>query len=252
MNNVELLTVDGESAKSPLDMLIELGLVELPEEASKEINDEPDDDIVTENSFVKPISIDDVQVIVAENSIVDDVHLVDSTTSEPVEVILKVNKSKVTTSGYACFLHYEKEELKKIDPKGRLNMVVTYEKWKNFSEAEKEIFENIASDYKSSSLKPICVSKVTKNVTKPALKIKKNKMYCESGLTNREFVDKFEDFDLKTEKLSERNKKLSEIISGKKISILKNSLTLRERNESEAKYKDRYQRLLSLHGKCIK
>eukprot|EP00092_Neocalanus_flemingeri_P083249 GFUD01104458.1.p1 GENE.GFUD01104458.1~~GFUD01104458.1.p1 ORF type:complete len:292 (-),score=87.47 GFUD01104458.1:40-915(-) len=288
MNNVdfELEDVGGEassnlqeenecnsfSEKSPLDLLIELGLVEVPKEPSEKINIEPRDEIVVSNPSMKTISIEDIQlidmfsenveVIISENlselnsSSVntvsgEDFLLVDPT-SEAIKVISEENVGKVKafTSGYAYFVHLQRAELDKVSTKSMLNMVLINEKWKNLSQAEKDIYNNDVRDYKLPKAKKSVTQHAPKVKKNHAPKVKKNSSYCESVLTNREFVDKFEAVDLKTEKFSDRNKKVSELISEKKSSILKNSLEIQQRKDSEAKYKDRYQRLFSLHGHC--
>ena len=71
-------------------------------------------------------------------------------------------------------------------------------------------------------------------------------------LTNREFVDKFENIDKRCDELVEDKKKLSQQISENKISILNKSKDLQESTDKEEKYIAKYQKLLVLHDKCNK
>ena len=128
------------------------------------------------------------------------------------------------------------------------------EKWKSFSQDEKKVYNDIAAKYKSSGLKPISVPKVKEKVNKPKAEVKKSKSHNAkvAVLTNREFVDKFEDISSRNEKVSDENRTLLELISIQKLSILNSSHELQKRKDSEADYKARFQKLSIVHEKCQK
>ena len=235
-------SLSSDNVKSPLDMLIDMGMVETLE-ASEHMD----------YSDLTNINIEPSEIIL--NNVIDEVEHLKDNQSESTEKIVKNYHNKVKfMSSYTCFMQHEKLELKKKNPKGKLNSKLINEKWTNFSQDERKVYDDIASEYKSSGINPFPAPKVkVKSKLKPKHKPKvlKSHIAKEMMLTNREFVDKFEDLASKTEIVAEKNKKLLELISVKKLSILKNSCELQKKIDSEADYKARFQKLLILHEKCL-
>ena len=220
----------GGVEKSPLDMLIDLGLVE-------EIVPAVDNDVnITNELFVEIVSVEE---------------------SEPAQKNIKKGlKDKVssckTISGYACFVQSGKAELRKINPSSKLNMVLLNDKWKKeLSDVERKLFKDIATGYKHSYSKPL-----TKKDVKEVIKVKKlpkvkvKKVPVNDVHTNRMFVDEYENIDLEVEELYDRNKKLLELICERKLSVLKHSHEIELKISSETKCKSRFKTLSKLHDKC--
>ena len=242
--------VSMENEKSPLDMLLEMGLVETLVEASEQtddsdlinINTEPNETIFTAN----PVKTFALKTLSDNEDNSKDINskFVEKSVSRPRKVKFM--------SGYAYFFQHEKSELKKRNPKDKLNIKMTIEKWKNFSRDEKKVYKDIATKYKSSGFNPVPVPKEKVKKLKPKVKTSKLHIAKVDILNNREFVDKFEDISSRNEKVSDKNKLLLELISEKKLSILKNSHELQKRKDSEAEYKARFQKLSVVHEKCLK
>jgi hypothetical protein len=159
-----------------------------------------------------------------------------------------------TISGYAFFVKHERAELDKINTKLKLNMIEINDKWKRLPENDKKIFLETAKNYKHSNPKTVRVPEVKQKVTKPKRLTSRKKVLVEKVkcLTNMEFVDAFENIELKVNELEGRNKKLSQLIFETKMIILQRSHELHLKDDSEALYKARHQRLLTLHEKCHK
>ena len=223
--------------KSPLDMLLEMGLVETLVEASEQTDDS---DLIDNNTEPNEAFFGDNGDNEKDNN------------SELVEKIVSHPRKVKFMSGYAYFFQHEKSELKKRNPKDKLNIKMTIEKWKNFSRDEKKVYKDIATKYKSSGFNPVPVPKEKVKKLKPKVKTSKPHIAKVEILNNREFVDKFEDISSRNEKVSDKNKLLLELISEKKLSILKNSHELQKRKDSEAEYKARFQKLSVVHEKCLK
>ena len=237
-------TLSSDNVKSPLDMLIDMGMVETLEVASEQMD----------YSYLTNINTEPSETVL--NNPIDEVYNLKENNSESVEKIVSNYPSKVKfMSSYAFFMKHEKLELKKKDPKGKINSKLINEKWANLSQLERKVYSDMASEYKSTGNNPFPLPKV-KVKSEPKSKPKVNESKCPAAkeiiLTNREFVDKFEDISIKTEIVAEKNKKLLELISVKKLSILKNSHEMQKRNDSEADYRSRFQKLSALHEKCFK
>ena len=192
--------------------------------------------------------------------------IVENLTNEDVEFVfdeepsVSTNNNKSpkkckakTESGYSFFIKHERSELDKIDMKLKLNMEEVNKKWKQLPADTKNVFNDSARKYNAGS-KTMADKSFEKKIKKPRKKIKKKKILVENVkvLTNVEFVNKYEAIELKTNKIDEQNRKLSRQISEIKLSILQKSHDLQLRNDSEAQYMIRYQRLSKLHEKCLK
>ena len=232
--------VFSEIVECPTDLFIDIDLGGIEEIPSKNIID----------TFVQIVP----SPVGSSGGVGTEVHLDMNISSEPMDSSSNSSNSckssKITISGYACFVQHERGELVKINPKGKLRMPEVNKKWAKLSHEEKEAFNEIASNLKLIGRKPVVNAKLVK-VKALKKKIKKSDDSYDV-LNNREFVQRYEELDLKTEELDERNKKLSEANFGLKLRILKKSQEKKMRNENEATYKMRYQKLLMLHNKCIK
>ena len=244
-----------ENAKSPLDMLLEMGLVEPLEEVSEEATEQIEDtDLIHNNTEPSETIITPSSVKTSTLKTLSDNEDHSEDNNELIEKIVGHPRKVKFMSGYAYFFHHEKSELKRRNPKGKLNTKMVIEKWKNFSQDEKNVYNDMATKYKSSGFKPISVPKVKEKANKPKPKVKKSKSHIEKVkvLTNREFVDKFEDISSRNEIVSEKNRVLLKLICKKKLSILTSSHELQKRKDSEADYKARFQKLSIVHEKCQK
>ena len=123
--------VFSESVECPTDVFIDIDLGGIEEIPSENITD----------TFVPTLDG-------SSGGFFNKVQLDRNTSSEPDDSsTISSNSngsSKVTISGYACFVQHERAELVKINPRGKLKMTVVNKKWANLSHEKKESFNNIA------------------------------------------------------------------------------------------------------------
>ena len=208
-------------------------------------------DVIIEN-----LTNEDIEIVNAEPEPKSSVNKKESTRKGKACALSKKlpeNGKAKTVSGYAFFVQHNKSELDKTDKNLKLNMKEINKKWKELAEESREIFNKAAKESKLSESNSKAIAevepKIKKKIKKAPTKRKKT-VKEEEILTNVKFVKEFEDVQEKITQLEERNKRLVKLISETKLSFMQKSHELQLKNDNEAQYKIRYQRLYHLHEKC--